>query len=83
MNLFRTDGRLIWNDFEDTFRGPVHWDLAGYVMSLEWRGADADFIARVLDAYGGVESHELAPFTAAHQVYDEIWQAFDAQRRGS
>lgn len=81
-NLFRdTDDRLVWNDFEDTFRGPVHWDLTGYVMSLEWRGADADFVARALDAYGGIERRELAPFTAAHEVYDEIWQAYDAQRR--
>ncbi|MEA2638592.1 MAG: hypothetical protein QOE18_1649, partial [Chloroflexota bacterium] len=27
-NLLGTSQRLIWNDFEDTFRGPVHWDLA-------------------------------------------------------
>jgi hypothetical protein len=24
----RTPRQRVWNDFEDTFRGPVHWDLA-------------------------------------------------------
>ncbi len=37
--LLRTGERRVWNDFEDTFRGPVHWDLASYVGSLRLRGA--------------------------------------------
>jgi hypothetical protein len=81
-NLLYASGRLVWNDFEDTFRGPVHWDLAGYLISLEARGADPAFVARALDAYGGVDRRELAPFTAAHDVYDEIWGLYDARRRG-
>jgi hypothetical protein len=82
-NLLRAEGRLVWNDFEDTFRGPVHWDLAGYLISLEARGADPAFVARALEAYGEVDKRELAPFTAAHDVYDAIWGLYDAQRRGS
>lgn len=74
-------GRLVWNDFEDTFRGPVHWDLAGYLMSLEYRGADPAFVARALAAYGCIEREELAAFTAAHELYDEVWRSYDAQRR--
>ena len=79
--LCSTSGRLVWNDFEDTFRGPVHWDVAGYLISLEANGADSAFVARALDAYGRIERRELAPFTAAHGVYDEIWRLYDAQRR--
>ena len=82
-NLLWASGRLVWNDFEDTFRGPVHWDVAGYLISLEARGADPAFVARALDAYGWGDEQELAPFTAAHNVYDEIWQLYDAQRRDS
>lgn len=79
--LRRTSGGLVWNDFEDVLRGPVHWDVAGFLISLELRGADPDFVATALDAYGGVDQRELAPFAAAHDVYDEIWQLYDVQRR--
>jgi thiamine kinase-like enzyme len=80
-NLLRTPQRLVWNDFEDTFRGPVHWDLAGYMMSLRSRGADAEFVAGALSAYGWADEQELAPFTEAHDLYGEIWRLYDAQRR--
>lgn len=79
--LRRTSGRLVWNDFEDVLRGPVHWDVAGFLISLELRGADPDFVARALDAYGRIDQHELAPFAAAHDVYDDVWRHYDAQRR--
>jgi hypothetical protein len=79
-NLLHTPQRLLWNDFEDTFRGPVHWDVAGYLMSLRTRGASASFLRRMLDAYGWGDEQELAPFTAAHAVYGEIWQMYDRQR---
>jgi aminoglycoside phosphotransferase (APT) family kinase protein len=80
-NLLRTPSGLLWNDFEDAFRGPVQWDVSGYLISLEWRGADEAFVDRALDAYGGLDREELAPFTAGHQLYDEIWGAYNAQRR--
>jgi hypothetical protein len=80
-NLLHTRDRLIWNDFEDTFRGPVHWDLAAYVMSLRGRGATEGFVREVLDHYGWDSEQELAPFVAAQEVYDEIWRLYDRQRR--
>jgi thiamine kinase-like enzyme len=79
--LSSTSGRLVWNDFEDVCRGPVHWDLAGYLVSLEMRGADPAFVAQALDAYGGIGERELVPFAEAHGVYDEIWRLYDDQRR--
>lgn len=80
-NLLHTPERLVWNDFEDTFRGPVHWDLAGYVMSLKTRGATPSFVREALDQYGWGDQDELRPFFAAHEIYDEIWGLYDAQRR--
>jgi hypothetical protein len=79
-NLLRTPQRLVWNDFEDTFRGPVHWDVAGYVISLRTRGASPRFAREMLAAYGWGEEEELGPFFAAHGVYDEIWRMYDRQR---
>ena len=51
-NLPRTPQGLIWNDFEDTFRGPVHWDLASLVSDLQAHGADGRAVRRFLDTYG-------------------------------
>jgi Ser/Thr protein kinase RdoA (MazF antagonist) len=70
-NLLRTPLGLLWNDFED-----VHWDVAGYAMALENRGAEAAFVGRALDAYGWDQAQDLAPFTAAHEIYGEIWQMY-------
>jgi Phosphotransferase enzyme family len=80
-NLLHTPHRLVWNDFEDTFRGPVDWDVAGYVISLRTRGASSSFVGQMLDAYGWDDEQELVAFIAAHYVYDEIWQMYDRQRR--
>jgi aminoglycoside phosphotransferase (APT) family kinase protein len=82
-NLFHTPRRLIWNDFEDTFRGPVHWDVASYVGSLQIRGASSSFVREMLNAYGWDDEQELAPFIAAQDIYVEIWQMYDRQRRRS
>ncbi len=80
-NLFRTGSGLLWSDFEDTFRGPVQWDVASYVMSLRDRGADSAFVARVLGEYGWPDERQLIPFNEAHDLYGEIWRLYDAQRR--
>jgi hypothetical protein len=79
-NLLWTRHGWRWNDFEDVCRGPVHWDIAGFVSNLRSRGADRSFIDRWLAAYGGVEERELAPFRRAHDLYDEIWSHYWAQR---
>lgn len=75
-NLLRTPGGLLWNDFEDVLRGPVHWDVAGFVMAIEDRGADGDFVRRTLDAYGWDHDEDLTAFTEAHEIYGEIWRRY-------
>lgn len=62
-NLLRTGQRLVWNDFEDTFRGPVHWDVASAVGSLRIRGADTRAVREMLDAYGWDDERDLASFS--------------------
>jgi hypothetical protein len=80
-NLLRTPRGLVWNDFEDTFRGPVHWDVASYVGSLRIHGANERSVRGMLEAYGWDDERALAPFLAAQDVYDEIWRRYDRQRR--
>ena len=80
-NLLSTPRGLIWNDFEDTFRGPVHWDLASAVGSLQGRGGDTRSIEAMLGAYGPMLESELTPFLETQDVYDQIWRMYDRQRR--
>jgi hypothetical protein len=80
-NLPRTPRGLIWNDFEDTFRGPVQWDLASLVSDLRGRGADAQIVRRFLDTYGWGDERELTPYSDAQAIYYEIWDLYDRQRR--
>jgi hypothetical protein len=82
-NLLRTRGGLVWNDFEDTFRGPVHWDLASAVGSLRIHRADGHVERAMLDAYGWGDHRELQVFLDAQDVYDEVWRIYDRQRRSS
>jgi hypothetical protein len=77
-NLLRTPLGLLWNDFEDVLEGPVHWDVAGYVMAMKGAGADDAFVRRALDAYGWDDPQNLAPFTEAHEIYGEIWRMYRA-----
>lgn len=78
-NLLRTPEGLVWNDLEDVFRGPVHWDVIGFAMSLEFAGADAAFVGRMLEAYGWEDERELQPFREVQEVYDEVWQLYRGQ----
>jgi Phosphotransferase enzyme family len=79
-NLLRTDGGLVWNDFEDVCAGPVAWDVAGIVASARGRGQSAEYTKELLAAYGEpVEGLESA--LEAHALYDIVWQAFEARRR--
>lgn len=82
-NLLRTPRRFVWNDFEDTFRGPVHWDVASYVGSFRIHGASQHGVREMLEGYGWDDEERLAPFLAAQDVYDEIWRMYDRQRRRS
>jgi phosphotransferase family enzyme len=70
-NLTATANGLLWNDFEDTCRGPVDWDLACFCRLLP-AGWDA-----ALAAYGagapGLD--ELAPWLEARDLQGTVWLA--------
>jgi thiamine kinase-like enzyme len=63
-NLLNTTIGLLWTDWEDTFLGPVEWDLASIIWNariLDENNAHADGI---LDAY--VEAGGKIDFDALH-----------------
>jgi hypothetical protein len=81
-NLLVTERGPVWNDLEDVCRGPVEWDVAGVVHSARVRGLPDAFTVEVLAAYDGPSLDDLAPLLAAHELYLDVWQAFDRARRG-
>jgi hypothetical protein len=82
-NLLRTDGGLVWNDFEDVCAGPVAWDVCGLVTSARARGQSATFTEELLAAYGDPGVEDLEAFLEAHALYEVVWQAFEGRRRPS
>jgi hypothetical protein len=56
-NLMNTKEGLLWTDWEDTFRGPVEWDLASIIWNARILDEDEEIAGGVLEAYreaGGV-----------------------------
>ena len=50
-NLMNTTDGLLWTDWEDTFAGPVEWDLASIIWNARILDEDHDTADRILKAY--------------------------------
>lgn len=50
-NLLNTTGGLLWTDWEDTFQGPVEWDLASVIWNAKFLDEDAPTVDAILHAY--------------------------------
>lgn len=50
-NLMNTTLGLLWTDWEDTFLGPVEWDLASIIWNARILDEDHETADRILDAY--------------------------------
>ena len=50
-NLMNTTQGLLWADWEDTFSGPVEWDLASIIWNAKILEEDHDTVDQILGAY--------------------------------
>ena len=50
-NLMNTTQGLLWTDWEDTFSGPVEWDLASVIWNARELEGDTVWVDGVLNAY--------------------------------
>lgn len=50
-NLMNTTIGLLWTDWEDTFSGPVEWDLASAIWNSQLLDHDQTTADKILDAY--------------------------------
>jgi hypothetical protein len=72
-NLMAADTGWVWNDFEDTCRGPVTWDLAATTARLGAPG--------ILAAYGEpVDAGQLAVCEQLRRLHLTIWYGIYAER---
>lgn len=74
-NLLVTPNGLVWNDFEDTWHGPVAWDLACLANS------------KLVDGWVGVAAYpsavraEVEVLLRLRRLYSACWPAFTAWAR--
>jgi hypothetical protein len=76
-NLMNTTGGLLWTDWEDTFAGPVEWDLASIVWNARILDEDHDTAERILTAYraagGNFEETALEQSLIARAAVMSAW----------
>jgi hypothetical protein len=56
-NLMNTTRGLLWTDWEDTFAGPVEWDVASAIWNAKLLDADETTADAVLQAYREAGGH--------------------------
>jgi hypothetical protein len=89
-NLMQTTRGLVWTDWEDTFAGPVEWDVASALWNARFLDGDSHAVERFLAGYrgggGSLEEHTLhACFETRAAVicawYPLLYPEPDAERR--
>ncbi len=76
------DGPL-WNDWEDTCVGPVHWDAACLLAPSRVTGAGREEAEAALHAAGiEIDPGELALWIEARILQGAIWGAYTAREHG-
>jgi hypothetical protein len=51
-NLMNTTRGLLWTDWEDTFAGPIEWDVASIIWNAQILEQDHATVQAICDAYG-------------------------------
>ena len=58
-NFMNTTRGLLWTDWEDTFSGPVEWDLASVLWNAKFLDEDHAAVSAIREAYGPVNEAVL------------------------
>ncbi|MGC4015035.1 MAG: phosphotransferase [Luteolibacter sp.] len=76
-NLMNTTLGLLWTDWEDTFSGPVEWDVASIIWNPRVLDGDEDTAGRVVEAYraagGMVDETALRQCLIARAAVMSAW----------
>jgi hypothetical protein len=81
-NVVQTARGPLWNDFEDTFRGPLEWDLACLDAWARVFGNDPEPVAAALAGYGPPGDPDLLQLMVDTRAYvGAAWTILHAPRR--
>src|SRR3954454_3840110 len=81
-NVVRTARGPLWNDFEDTFRGPREWDLACLDAWARVFGNDPGPVAAALAGYGPPGDPDVLELMVDTRAYvGAAWTVLHAPRR--
>jgi hypothetical protein len=72
-NLMNTTRGLLWTDWEDTFSGPVEWDVASLIWNAQILEEDHATVKAILDAYGPVNEQALHQSLIARAAVITAW----------
>ena len=76
-NLMNTTHGLLWTDWEDTFAGPVEWDLASIIWNAKILDEDEALVSAILDAYlaagGRIDQRVLQQSLIARAAVMTAW----------
>jgi phosphotransferase family enzyme len=78
-NVLNTAGGPLWSDWEDTFAGPLGWDLACLVAHSRITNEGSDQAAAALRGYGAaIDPAVLALLVEARALQVVVWSALFA-----
>jgi hypothetical protein len=89
-NLMNTTRGLLWTDWEDTFAGPVEWDVASILWNAQVLDEDHSTARRMLEGYlnagGRIDEELLTQCMIARAAVMTAWYPIlypnpDAERR--
>lgn len=72
-NLMNTTRGLLWTDWEDTFAGPVEWDVASIIWNAQLLDHDHATVNAIRDAYGPVDEKALQRCLVARAAVITVW----------
>ena len=82
LNVLNTTRGPLWADWEDTFLGPLAWDLACLVTSSRVFGTDVERSNAALAGYGSAIDPELLDLcVAARNLCGVVWSIVMERRR--
>lgn len=83
-NVLNTVQGVLWTDWEDTFVGPIEWDLACLVAAPHVFGTDLEKAEAALQGYGDAIDPEILEDCIAARIFIEVvWYVILQQQRPS